>query len=158
MTQKKSMPPEIVSTFSRLGEHIRIARKRRSVIMDEMASRMYVTRKTLHAWTGQGGCFSGAATSAQTCANRISDHAGKSRFSFICRDCKKNGKTWDLNFYRETFFFACGKSVSHLSRAFVSPPTNLWIIKVDNPVSERLKEIFLSFFEQKADFEWNKSE
>ncbi|RLC03204.1 MAG: transcriptional regulator [Deltaproteobacteria bacterium] len=47
MTRKKSMPPELVSTISRLGEHIRIARKRRLITMDEMASRMYVTRKTL---------------------------------------------------------------------------------------------------------------
>ena len=47
MTQKKSMPPALVSAISQLGEHIRIARKRRSMTMDEMASRMYVTRKTL---------------------------------------------------------------------------------------------------------------
>ncbi|MCP4579431.1 MAG: helix-turn-helix domain-containing protein [Deltaproteobacteria bacterium] len=31
----------------RLGEHIRIARKRRAITMEEMASRMFVTRKTL---------------------------------------------------------------------------------------------------------------
>ena len=47
MTQKKSIPPDLVNTISRVGEHIRIARKRRSITMDEMASRMYVTRKTL---------------------------------------------------------------------------------------------------------------
>lgn len=47
MTRKQSMPPELVRTISRLGEHIRIARKRRAITMDEMASRMYVTRKTL---------------------------------------------------------------------------------------------------------------
>ncbi|MDM8524935.1 helix-turn-helix transcriptional regulator [Desulfococcaceae bacterium HSG8] len=47
MIQKKSLPTEIISTLSQLGEHIRIARKRRSLTMDEMASRMYVTRKTL---------------------------------------------------------------------------------------------------------------
>ncbi len=47
MIQKKSLPSEIVNTLSQLGEHIRIARKRRSITMEEMASRMYVTRKTL---------------------------------------------------------------------------------------------------------------
>ena len=31
----------------RLGEHVRIARKRRGLTMEEMAAQMYVTRKTL---------------------------------------------------------------------------------------------------------------
>jgi len=47
MIQKKSLPPEIVNSLSQLEDHIRIARKRRTITMDEMASRMYVTRKTL---------------------------------------------------------------------------------------------------------------
>ncbi len=51
MTRKhlvqNSLPPEIASMISQLGERIRIARKRRSITMEEMASRMFVTRKTL---------------------------------------------------------------------------------------------------------------
>lgn len=47
MMQKQSLPPEIVNTIARLGDHIRIARKRRAIPMSEMASRMFVTRKTL---------------------------------------------------------------------------------------------------------------
>ncbi len=47
MTQIKTLPSEITKTLSLLGEHIRIARKRRTITMNEMASRMFVTRKTL---------------------------------------------------------------------------------------------------------------
>ena len=41
------LSPEIVAALSRLGGHIRIARKRRVLTLEEMASRMFVTRKTL---------------------------------------------------------------------------------------------------------------
>ncbi len=44
---KNSLPPEIADVISRLGERIRIARKRRGITMEEMASRMFVNRKTL---------------------------------------------------------------------------------------------------------------
>lgn len=44
---KNSLPSEISEMVVRLGEHIRIARKRRGLTMKEMASRMFVTRKTL---------------------------------------------------------------------------------------------------------------
>ena len=44
---KNSLPPEIVHIISKLGERIRIARKRRSLTMEEMAGRMFTTRKTL---------------------------------------------------------------------------------------------------------------
>ena len=47
MTRKMDIPPEIETTISRLGDHIQIARKRRAISMAEMASRMFVTRKTL---------------------------------------------------------------------------------------------------------------
>ncbi|MCK5689580.1 helix-turn-helix domain-containing protein [Myxococcota bacterium] len=51
MTQKekraKDLPLDVESVISQLGERIRIARKRRSLTMQEMASRMFVTRKTL---------------------------------------------------------------------------------------------------------------
>jgi transcriptional regulator with XRE-family HTH domain len=51
MTQKvpisTGLPPETVAALSRLGGHIRIARKRRALTLEEMASRMFVTRKTL---------------------------------------------------------------------------------------------------------------
>ena len=41
------LPPDTVAALSRLGGHIRIARKRRVLTLEEMASRMFVTRKTL---------------------------------------------------------------------------------------------------------------
>jgi transcriptional regulator with XRE-family HTH domain len=50
MVQKLSThatPQEAEKLIARLGEHIKIARKRRGLTMEEMASRMYVTRKTL---------------------------------------------------------------------------------------------------------------
>lgn len=47
MPHKNSLPAELKKTISRLGEQIKIARKRRSITMKDMASRMYVTRKTL---------------------------------------------------------------------------------------------------------------
>ncbi len=42
-----SLPPVMGDSLSRLGQHIRIARKRRKITLEEMASRMFVTRKTL---------------------------------------------------------------------------------------------------------------
>lgn len=45
--KKDSFPHEVVSSISKLGEHIAIARKRRGITMEDMASRMFVTRKTL---------------------------------------------------------------------------------------------------------------
>lgn len=44
---KKSLPPEAIAIISQLGERIRIARKRRAITMEDMASRMFVTRRTL---------------------------------------------------------------------------------------------------------------
>jgi len=44
---QNSLPPEIANIISQLGKRIRIARKRRAITMEEMASRMFVTRKTL---------------------------------------------------------------------------------------------------------------
>ncbi len=44
---KKSLPPEVSAVILQLGERIKIARKRRALTMEEMASRMFVTRKTL---------------------------------------------------------------------------------------------------------------
>ena len=42
-----SLPPDAIETIRQLGERIKIARKRRALTMEEMASRMYITRKTL---------------------------------------------------------------------------------------------------------------
>jgi transcriptional regulator with XRE-family HTH domain len=42
-----SLPPALADAVSRLGENIRIARKRRSMTLEDMASRMFVARKTL---------------------------------------------------------------------------------------------------------------
>ncbi len=51
MTQKnlssKALPPEVTEAIVILGERIRLARKRRNLTMEEMASRMFITRKTL---------------------------------------------------------------------------------------------------------------
>lgn len=44
---RTSLPPEVTESVFHLGEHIRIARKRRKLTLDAMASRMFVTRKTL---------------------------------------------------------------------------------------------------------------
>jgi len=44
---RDSLPREIVNAVSKLGERIRIARKRRAMTMEQMASRMFVSRKTL---------------------------------------------------------------------------------------------------------------
>ncbi len=41
------LPPEITDAISCLGDNIRTARKRRAMTLDDMASRMFVTRKTL---------------------------------------------------------------------------------------------------------------
>ncbi len=42
-----SLPPDAANFVSHLGKHIQIARKRRKMTLDDMASRMFVTRKTL---------------------------------------------------------------------------------------------------------------
>jgi len=48
MTQKAfGVPLELQNLLRILGERIRIARKRRRITMQQMASRMFVTRKTL---------------------------------------------------------------------------------------------------------------
>lgn len=51
MTKKtrslSSLPPEVADAVSRLGDNIRIARKRREMTLEELSSRMFVTRKTL---------------------------------------------------------------------------------------------------------------
>lgn len=50
MTQKQvksTLPLEIVEQISQLGSRIRIARKRRKISSEEMAAKMFVSRKTL---------------------------------------------------------------------------------------------------------------
>jgi transcriptional regulator with XRE-family HTH domain len=42
-----SLPPELADAVSRLGAHIRIARKRREMTVEALAARMFVSRKTL---------------------------------------------------------------------------------------------------------------
>lgn len=44
---QEGLPPEAASLIAQLGERVRIARKRRALTMAEMASRMFVTRRTL---------------------------------------------------------------------------------------------------------------
>lgn len=44
---RQSLPLPILQSLVQLGERIRIARKRRSITMEDMASRMFITRKTL---------------------------------------------------------------------------------------------------------------
>ena len=56
MIQNNNVPPQIPPLLASLGEQIRIARKRRGLRMEEMASRMFVTRKTLSRLEkGEGG-------------------------------------------------------------------------------------------------------
>ncbi len=43
----KGLPYEITDSIKGIGERIRIARIRRNLTMEEMSSRMYITRKTL---------------------------------------------------------------------------------------------------------------
>jgi len=51
MTQSKlagkGLPPEVADAITVMGQHIKIARTRRNLTMQEMASRMFITRKTL---------------------------------------------------------------------------------------------------------------
>lgn len=47
MNQNKQFPHEVETYFSLIGERISKARKRRRVTMEDMASRMFVTRNTL---------------------------------------------------------------------------------------------------------------
>ena len=44
---QESLPSAAAAMIRRLGERVRIARKRRGLTMAEMASRMFVTRRTL---------------------------------------------------------------------------------------------------------------
>lgn len=44
---RNDLPPDLIRTLAQLGEQIRIARKRRAITMEDMAARMFVTRKTL---------------------------------------------------------------------------------------------------------------
>ena len=44
---RNNLPPEAANIILQLGKHIRLARKRRAITMNDMASRMFVTRKTL---------------------------------------------------------------------------------------------------------------
>jgi transcriptional regulator with XRE-family HTH domain len=44
---QSSLPSDVTQIIARLGERIRIARKRRAVTMEDMAARMFVNRKTL---------------------------------------------------------------------------------------------------------------
>jgi len=44
---RSGLPPEVARIVAQLGERIAITRKRRALTMEEMSSRMYVSRKTL---------------------------------------------------------------------------------------------------------------
>lgn len=62
---RNSLPPKIVNAISQLGERIGIARKRRAMTMEEMSSRMFVSRKTLaRLEKGDSGVSLGVFTSA----------------------------------------------------------------------------------------------
>lgn len=53
---KKTSPPPVQQAILTLGGQITLARKRRRLTMSEMASRMFVTRKTLSRLEkGEGG-------------------------------------------------------------------------------------------------------
>lgn len=44
---RNDLPPDLVQAIAQVGGQIRIARKRRAITMEDMAARMFVTRKTL---------------------------------------------------------------------------------------------------------------
>jgi transcriptional regulator with XRE-family HTH domain len=48
MQYDRNLPPAVSASLARLGDSIKTARKRRRINMQEMASRMFVSRKTLH--------------------------------------------------------------------------------------------------------------
>lgn len=45
--KSRDLPVQVADAIATLGERVRIARKRRRLTMEEMAARMFVTRKTL---------------------------------------------------------------------------------------------------------------
>lgn len=47
MKHKTHLPPDVAKKLNVIGERIAQARKRRRITMDDLASRMYVTRNTL---------------------------------------------------------------------------------------------------------------
>ena len=51
MTRKSAswegIPPTVRDALVRIGEHVRLARRRRGITQADMAARMFVTRKTL---------------------------------------------------------------------------------------------------------------
>jgi len=69
MTKKSNglagLPLMVSEAISRLGRDIRIARKRRRMTLDDMASRMFITRKTLSRLeSGDPGVSIGVLASA----------------------------------------------------------------------------------------------
>ena len=59
------MPENLRRQLETLGEHIRLARKRRGMTMQDMAERMFITRKTLKRLeSGDPGCSMGILASA----------------------------------------------------------------------------------------------
>ncbi len=59
------MPENLKKQLKTLGEHIRLARKRRGMTMQDMAERMFITRKTLKRLeSGDPGCSLGILASA----------------------------------------------------------------------------------------------
>ncbi len=69
MTKKSNslsgLPVEVQNAVSRLGQSLRIARKRRRMTLDDMASRMFVSRKTLSRLeAGDPGVSMGVLASA----------------------------------------------------------------------------------------------
>lgn len=43
----KGLPSQVADAITIMGKHIRVARIRRNLTMEEMSSRMFITRKTL---------------------------------------------------------------------------------------------------------------
>ncbi len=62
---KDGLPLSLRHTITQVGEHIRLARKRRGLTMQAMADRMFVTRKTLQRLeSGDPGVSFGILASA----------------------------------------------------------------------------------------------
>jgi transcriptional regulator with XRE-family HTH domain len=63
--KRNSLPPSATQAIQKLGENLQVARKRRGITMEEMASRMFVSRQTLaRLEKGEPGVALGVLSSA----------------------------------------------------------------------------------------------
>lgn len=107
------MPENLRKRVKMLGEHIRLARKRRGMTMQDMAERMFITRKTLKRLeSGDPGCSLGVLASAllvlglennlELIADPVKDDVGNAidrvKYEKSKRTRSSKPETVDLNF------------------------------------------------------------